>query len=1156
MGLTITAIRRPIFICMFVLALIFFGLLGQSKMSKELIPNIDVPYVVVTVTYTGAGPDEIEQQINQVIEQNVAGVENLKTLTSTAIEGMGMVMLEFRLGTNTADAAADVRDKVSVAKRSLPDDAKEPVIMKVNTSSFPIMNIALNGTLPSKELRRLADKVIKDELATINGVTEVSVNGGDEREIHIDVDANRLTAYNLSMSDLSSALSLATLNVPAGTLRGDKFSYSIRSTGEFTNIDEIKQVKISNQKGQSFYLKDIAEIKDDIKEKSKYTRVNGKDCVMLSITKSTEGNTVSVAEDVRKKMAEMNEKTLPSGAQLVMINDSSEFVETSIFEVNKTLGEAIVIVVIIVLLFLHSIRGTFIVSIAIPTSLFATYGPISSLHFSLNTMSLLALALVIGILVDDSIVVLENIERHLRKGEEVVDAAVNGRSEIGFAAIAISLVDIVVFLPIAFMGGLVGRVFRQFGVTIAIAVAFSLLMSFTLTPMLASKWLKKEEDTEKELAVLDAKVKSGKATFIDRINYGFNKFMDLFKAGINKIIEVYRGVVEWTLSNKFTTLMIGMGMLFIVTQLTSPFLSPGRIALGIVTIICLVFALLKQPDKFAPVIYTIVAVALLLTVRFPLQVAFFPDLDQGQFNINVRMPEGTSLSETDRVMREYEKVVADIPYLQKKDVEYKEFLIYNPISWFRKEKKSLNPAYVTIVGNTSSRDVGGDSGDNYAVINCYMWDKRFRPGVSVNDVVNSLYAKVAKISGPANVTITAEGMGPSGTKGNGVAYKVQGSTSMDNLYKIAQDISDSISKVEGVTDIDISYKPGTPEKQLKIRRDKIADMGLSVVAIGNALRTAYTGNTDTKFREDGSEYDINVRYRKTDRETIDQVPDVIIVNKDGKPIYAKDVADIVDGFAPNKIERESRLRKITVSSNVGKGYSLGNLQTKCDEEIAKIKLPVGVTISTTGSSEDMAENFSYMLTSLSIALFLTYFLMCALFESLLTPFVIFFTIPQAMVGALLALFITGTQLNMISMIGMIMLIGLVTKNAILMCDYTNTCRQRGLTKHEALVNAGCARLRPIMMTTIAMIGGMMPMAISQAPGSELRSGMAIAVIGGLCISMFLTLLVIPVVYDIVDTIWKWVLKAPFLKGLKKADDEKEDEWSANRSDDFDPTDIA
>ncbi|MBQ0105094.1 MAG: efflux RND transporter permease subunit, partial [Armatimonadetes bacterium] len=1045
MGLTIAAIRRPIFICMFVIALIFFGIMGQHKMSKELIPNIDIPYVVVTVTYPGAGPEEIESQINQILEQNLAGVENLKKITSTATEGMGMVSCEFYLGTNTSEAAANVRDKVSVAKRSLPDDAKEPVVMKVNTTSFPIMNIALRGDIESKELRRLADKVIKDELATVSGVTEVNVNGGEKRQIHIDVDSKRLNAYNISMVDVANAISVATMNVPAGTLRVDKFSYSVRTKGEFKSIDDVKQVRISNNKGQSFRLIDVADVKEGVEESNKYTRVNSKDCVTISVTKSSEGNIVEISDNVKKKMEELNKSVLPSGAQLVVINTDADFVESSIFEVNKTLGEAIVIVVIIVLLFLHSIRGTFIVSIAIPTSLFATYGPISAFGFSLNVFSLLALALVIGILVDDSIVVLENIERHLRKGEDVVDAAVNGRSEIGFAAIAISMVDIVVFLPIAYMGGLVGKIFRQFGITIAVAVAFSLLMSFTLTPMLASKWMKKESDNEKDLEDLSARIKSGKAGFIDRINYGFNAFMDIFKNAINKITEVYRGVVEWTLKNKFTTIMIGLGLLVVVASMTSPLLSAQRIAVIVITVICLAFALWKQPDKFAPVVYAVVAIAILLCVRFPLHVTFMPDVDQGKFDITIRMPEGTSLYETDRVARHFEDILKDVKYLQEQEVTYKEFLIYNPVSWFKKEKKKVSPSYMTIIGGTSARDVGGDNGDNYAKISCYVIDKKFRPGVTVKDITDSLTAKFAAIPGPKQVTVSQSSVGPGGGGGNGVAYKVQGSVDMAILNKVAVEVSEKMAKVKGVEDVDISYKPGTPEKQLVIQRDKIADMGLNVYSIGNIIRASFNGNTDTKFREDGSEYDISVRYQKSDRSNADQVPNVILANINGKPVLAKDVATVVDSYAPNKIERESRMRKITVSSNVMKGYALGNLQSECDAEIEKISLPVGVTVSTTGQSEDMAENFGYMATSLGIALFLTYFLMCALFESVLTPFVIFFTIPQAMVGALLALYITGTQLDMISMIGMIMLIGLVTKNAILMCDYTNTCRSRGLT---------------------------------------------------------------------------------------------------------------
>lgn len=1156
MGLTVAAIRRPIFICMFVLALIFFGLIGQSKMSKELIPNIDIPYVVVTVTYNGAGPNEIETQVNQILEEQLAGVENLKKLTSDAIEGQGTVSCEFYLGTDTNEAAANVRDKVSVAKKKLPKDIDEPVVMKVSSSSFPIMTLALDGTLPAKELRRIADKQVKDELATISGVSQVDINGGYERQLQIQVDAKRLNAYGLSMNDIANAIYYATLNTPAGTMRVDKYSYSVRTKGEFINAEDIKNVKINAGNNKSFYLKDLATIYDGVKERSKYTRLNGKEAVLLSVIKATEGNVVAISEGTKEKIKELNDEILPPGCELSVVADDSDFVEESIFEVNKTLGEAIVIVVVIVLLFLHTMRGTFIVSIAIPTSLFATYGPISAMKFSLNTFSLLALALVIGILVDDSIVVLENIERHLKKGESVVDAAVNGRSEIGFAAMAISLVDISVFLPIAFMEGMVGQVFRQFGITIAIAVAFSLLMSFTLTPMLASKWLKEEKETEKDLEALKEKVLSGKANIWDHINFSFTNFMQLFESGIQAITNFYRGVVEWTLSNKFTTVFIGTMLLFIVTSMTSPFLSAGRITLIVITAICVVFGMIKQPDKFTPFIAGVVFVALLLTCKFPLQVTFFPDVDRQEIDMTFRMPEGTSLAETERVMREFESVILAKDYMKKEEKEFKEFLIYNPVSWFQTHKITVDPKLVTIVGSTTARSNGGDSGDNYAGMNMYVWDKKFRPGKSLKDICIELYGDLAKIPGPVSVTIKQKPISGGTEGGDGVCYKIQGSVEMDVLNDVAKQVAEKMAKVKGVTDVDISYKPGLPEKQLYVDRAKAADLNLSIIEIGKNVRAAITGNTDTKFRESGSEYDINVRYMREFRNDSGQVPDIIVANKNGRPVYAKDIAEIVDGIAPNKIQREKRLRKITVNSNVLKGYSIGNLQTECDKAVKDIKLPVGVRMSTTGASEDMQENFGYMFGSLTIALFLVYFLMCALFESLLTPLVIYFTIPQAMVGALMALYITGEQLSMISMIGMIMLIGLVTKNAILMCDYTNTCRQRGLTKHEALINAGCARLRPIMMTTIAMIGGMLPMAISQSAGSELRAGMAIAVIGGLCVSMFLTLLVIPVMYDVVDTAWKWVLTLPFCKGLKAADDAKEDEWAANRSDDFDPTDIA
>lgn len=1166
MGITVTAIRRPIFICMFIFALIVFGVMGTKNMSKELIPSIDIPYVVVQVVYNGAGPTEVETQINRVLEQNLAGIENLKQISSIAQDGVGIVICEFVLGTDLAAASADVRDKVSIARGQLPDDVNEPIVRKVDLNSKPIMNITVRGKLSPKELRIYADNVLKDEIATVSGVSQVSVNGGEEREVRIDVDKNRLAAYSTNINSIANAVASATLNLPGGKIREGELSYSVRTLGEFVTIDDIKDVMVAvpGKTGEYFRLRDVADIYDSVKEPDTYTRVDGVNAVLLSVQKTTDGNTVAVVDGVKKKLASVN-ASLPSSMEVVSLTDDAKEVETSIFEVNKTLYEAIFIVVIIVMLFLHSIRGTFIVAIAIPTSLMATYGPISAMGFSLNIMTLLALSLVIGILVDDSIVVLENIERHVKKGEGVVDAAINGRSEIGFAALAISLVDIVVFLPVAFMGGIVGQFFRQFGVTIAIAVAFSLLMSFTLTPMLASKWLKPHKEERDEIEALRAKAETGSLTSWERISFVFNHMMDKIADFIHWLTDVYQGVLEWTLQNKFTTLLIGFSTLIVVCMLPTGLLNLSHGVMGVLTsprfivIILLavmaVIAVATQKDKLTPVFFISALILILLVINLPLKIAFFTNGDDGKFSVTIRMPEGTSLDKTDAVTKQIESVIKKIPEMQTKKVEYREFLIYDPRSWFSKKTQELEPHYITIVGSTSTSSISsGGSGDNYSAISVYAYEKMFR-NRTTQDIVDSLNSEFAKIAGPISIIVTTGSSGGPSSGSNGVAYKVSGQD-LDKLQIWANKISNIMKGTEGLTDVDISYKPGVPEKQVIVRRDKIAETGTSLSDVAAAVRTANTGNTNTQFRDEGYEYDINVRYKKSDRDNVSDIKDFIVSTINGKPVYVKDIADIADGFAPNKIDRENRERKIDISSNMMNGFSLGNVQQVTDAEIKKLNPPSDVTISTSGNSDSMTENAAYMIQALSLAVILVYMLMCALFESLLTPFVIMFSLPQAMAGALLALFLTGTELSVFSMIGFIMLIGLVTKNAILLCDVTNTLRSKGLTKHEALMQAGRARLRPILMTTIAMIGGMTPIALSQAEGSEMRSPLAIAVIGGLSLSMFLTLLIIPVMYDIVDALWHMVLNIPFLKGLKKATIEKEDEWLASRTDDFDPTDIA
>ncbi|MBR4749065.1 MAG: efflux RND transporter permease subunit [Abditibacteriota bacterium] len=1164
MGITVAAIRRPIMICMFIMALIVFGVRGLDNMSKELIPNVDIPYVIVMVSYSGAGPEEIEVQVNRVIEQNVAGIENLKNLTSMAQDSIGIVVLEFKLGTDINVASADVRDKAASAKRSLPDDADDPIVQKLDINSKPIMNITVRGTASLKELRAYADNTLKDELAACSGVSAVNVNGGEEREIHIDVDKNRLAAYNTNISAISAAVAGATMNLPAGKIRMGHYSYSLRTVGEFDTVDEIKEVMIKASNGRYFRLKDVADIRDGVKELDRYSRIDGANAVTLSVQKISGGNTVEVVDGVKAKIDRLN-KGLPASMRIISLTDDGEEVATSLFEVEKTLGEAIVIVVLIVMLFLHSIRGTFIVGIAIPTSLFATFGPMSAFGFSLNMLTMLALCLVIGILVDDSIVVLENIERHLRKGESVVDAAINGRSEIGFAAIAISMVDIVVFLPIAFMGGMIGRMFRQFGITIACAVAFSLMMSFTLAPMLASKFLKLHSEETANIQKLKDDYKSGKLGLWGRISYGFNAFMDVIGNGIARLIRIYEKLLEWTLQNKFTTLFIGTALLFVVLLLTQPLMSLAagpkgiigpRLFLMILIGVCWLICMFRQPDKFAPTLFSVVCVLLLLFVNFQLGFNLSPTGDNGRFSVTIRLPEGSSLSDTDKVAKKVEAIIAKLPEMETKTVKYREFLIYNPSTWFREYEKELTPHYITTVGSTSTGAfASGGTGDNYAAISVYAHPKQFRKR-STQEIVDSMKKELSEIAGPVSINVgVSSSFGGGGGGGNGVSYKVTGQD-MDLLYKWAKVVAKEMAETDGITDVDISYKPGVPEKQVVIRRDKIAEAGVGIYDVASAVRFANTGNTNTTFRDNGFEYDINVRYKEADRSKLTEIPDFIVSTVNNRPIYLKDVADIIDGFAPNQIDRENRERKIEVTSNMMGGYAMGNVQQVTDAKMAKLNLPNGVRVSGAGMSEDMAENFGYILSALGLAIILVYMLMCALFESLLTPLVIMFTLPQALAGGLLALYITGTIMSIISMIGFIMLIGLVTKNAILLCDVTNQLRQKGLTKHEAIVAAGEARLRPILMTTVAMIGGMLPMAISNAENSEIRAPMAITVIGGLCLSMFLTLLVIPVLYDIVDTVWHWIIRVKWLSGIRKQTEDKEEEWLASRSDDFDPTDVA
>lgn len=1130
MGLTLASIRRPVFISMFVLALVILGLRARMAMPRESTPDIDSPYVTIVTVYPGAGPQEIETLISKPLEDAVAGVNGLKHISSTSRDGLSTIALEFELGTDINAASADVRDKVAGTRNSLPKEALDPAISRLNIAGGPVMTIGISGSLPSSEMRHIADTTIKDAFSKVPGAGAVYVDGGEVREIQVQVDKARLQAYGMSLGQVVNAINLQNLNIPGGTVKETAREYAVRMVGEFTSPKQIEDVQIqvpSRQMGGKaniIRLSDVARVVDTIAEPDRITRLGigdakNQSAVVMAVQKQTGGNTLDLATGVKQEMARLQGKVydeggrpwwkfwaaareesvraydpkmdggqkpvriLPTGMNMIIATDDSQYVRDSLDDVNKALLEGIFLVVVIVFLFLHSGRATFIVALAIPTSMFATFLPLHTLGYTLNFMTLLGLSLAVGILVDDSIVVLENIERHLRKGEEPAEAAVNGRSEIGLAAIAITLVDVVVFIPIANMGGIVGQFFRPFGWTVATATLFSLFMSFTLTPMLASRFFKQGHGT-----VEHKETRSGFWAGV------FSRF-DAFYAALDRY---YEALLAWTLDNRALTIWTGWATLFTVISMMFPPLSnqgpSAKLIVAVIVVVLLAIGALFSKDKVAALFIGALLVSLVLLISLPVSGEFFPNVDQGQFGVTIESPAGQSLTRTDRIVQQVADVIRGLK---------------DPVT-----KKSILEYAVATTGATSSgaSQGAGDAGPQYGNVNVKLVEKGNR-SERVDDVMRRVTALTAGISGAKIEARRAGGIG-----GKPVTEEITGPDMAQNV-RVADALMAKMKGIHGLIDIDSSWKVGKPELQINVDEYKAADMGLTAAQIGAAARTALQGSgdtgSDTKYREGGDQYDIRVQYAKLDRNSEKEVANLVVANVNSKPIYLGDVATVTLKNAPNEINRKDRQRLVTVDANVAVGFAQGNLQAAVDALVPTV--PTGSSrIAVGGTGAIQQESAKFMVSALLLSIVLVYMLMAALFESLTTPFVIWLALPQAMVGALLGLMVTNKTFSIVSMIGIIMLMGLVTKNAILLIDYTNTLRSRGKSRRDAILEAGPTRLRPVMMTTFAMIGGMLPTALAVSRGSEQRQPMAIAVIGGLALSTVLTLLVIPVTYTLMD----------------------------------------
>ena len=1116
MWLTKLAINRPIFILMLVLGSIVLGGMALNSMRVELQPEVSFPAVTVLVAYPGAGPEEVETLVARKVEDAISSAAGLRELTSTSQEGAAIIVAIFNVGTDVEVAFNDVRAKVEAIRSDLPRDALAPTIQKFETTSEPIMYMTVSSTRPSSELRDLADRVLKDRFSRIDGVGAIAVTGGDQREIQVSVSREKLIAYGLPITQVWNAIRAANYNVPAGrSIEGNR-EYTVRIYGEFRTIDELRNLRIQLQnrdnpmaKGPVIRLSDIAEVTDSVAEITTESRLNGNDSIALVFQKQSQGNAVEISKAVKLEIEELK-KEYPD-LVFTTIDDQAKLVEESLTDLKVSLYVGIALVVGIIFLFLHNLRGTIIVAIAIPTCVLATFMLIKALGFTLNTMTMLGISLAIGILVDDAIVVLENIYRHLTLGEPPPQAALNGRMEIGLAAIVITLVDVVVFIPIALMGGVVGQFFRSFGITVATATLLSLFVSFTVTPMLAARWYR-----------------SG-----DQIEH-VSGFFALFERVWAACTRAYRVSLAAALRHRWLTVFLGAGVLFSVfflitgSFMTSYAASAGVVSaiamylLGVAAVLALISVLRRRVEWLrAGALFAMWAGMFAASMLFgtflgqmkgqPIfQFRFAPSSDTANVSINMLFPAGTSLESTRREVERVEAIA-----MATKDVKY----------------------VFSSIGSTASGFFGsGESGSQVAQLRVVLNDKRSfgeqllgrtGPDIRVRPdtiVADELREKIGRIP---DCTLTVSAVSGWGF-GAPIIISLYGQDAR-LVQESAEKVRDALSQIPGVVDADISTKPGKPEIRAYVDRTRMADLGVSVEELGSAMRIAYEGDDTIKFRENGQEYPIRVRLSEKDRNVVrlvDTVP--VAFSQNGGLLTLRDLTTPRSAFGPTKITRRDKQREVQVTAQLLPGYNPGSMQRVIDSKLAELNLPPeGVTKAWQGENRVMGDEQGYLFRALLLSLILVYMLMASLFDNLLYPFIIMLSQPQALAGALLSLIVTGYELNIVGFIGIIMLVGLVGKNAILLVDYTNTLRKRGRGREEALIEAGPIRLRPISMTTLALVLAMLPIALALGRGSEFRATLGIIIIGGMTLSTLLTLLVIPCSYTIVDDFSNWLGRKVF-----------------------------
>ncbi|MEA4848633.1 MAG: efflux RND transporter permease subunit [Clostridiaceae bacterium] len=1016
-----TSIRRPVTVLMCVLIVLVLGGVSLSRLPIDLMPEMDFPISIVLTSYSGVGPEEIENIVTRNIESAVATVNNIKTIQSQSSEGQSIVIAEFNSGTDMNFATLQMREKVDMVKGMLPDDVEAPMIIKVDPSMIPAAVLGVSGGESEAELTRFVEDKIKAKIESIDGVATASVTGGTTKEIKVDLDPQKLSGYGLSFSQISGALRSENLNQPGGTVEyGDK-SLLVRSTGEFKNLDQIRNIPITLPTGAVVYLRDMAEVREGYKSVDTYNRMNGQSSIGLSIQKQTDSNTVKVVNLVKKEINNIMKEN--PDVKIDMVFDQGQYVEQSINNVAQSAVLGAILAVIVLFIFLKNIRTTMIIGTSIPISIIATFVMIYFSGITLNLVSLGGLALGVGMLVDNSIVVLENIYRYRSEGYSRVEAAIAGTQEVGSAVLASTLTTVVVFLPIVFTEGITAEIFKQLALAVTFSLIASLLVALTLIPMLSSKFLKL--------------VKYHEASKNEKMNKIFDKWEDALGA----VDNFYKRALGWALIHRrktvFTVLAIFIGSLLLI-----PFVGTE----------------------------------------------FFPKMDMGQFTVEIELPQGALLKNTNEITGEIEEILNSVPEVQK--------------------------VFVTVGSSGNGMNVSGGA-SNTASMNITLKPLNERKR-STAQVVDDMRKKVSLIPG-ATIEINdvnSSAMGISG--GAAVSINIFG-PDLDKLSEIAVNVEEIIKNVEGVRQTSTSISEGRPEAQIYVNRDKASYYGLGTAQVSAAIRTAVEGSVATTYKVDGDEIDVRVGFPEGPEDKYSQLGNTKILSPTGVEVPLMEIADIKIEKGPVTITREGQERYVTVTSDVF-GRSTGDVNKDISKKLDEMPLPPGYSIKYGGEMEQIADAFSSLILALLLAIVLVYMVMAAQFESLLHPFTIMFSLPLAFTGSALGLVLTGRALSVPAFIGVIILAGIVVNNAIVLVDYINTLRNRGMDRTEAILKAGPTRLRPILMTTLTTILGLIPLALGIGEGAEAQAPLATVVIGGLTTSTILTLLIIPVIYTLFDDI--------------------------------------